>query len=208
MLNDDLDAKLELYEGVLCQIKRYETVARQKRYTGLFDILPDADGKGFGFRRNEDKIRTARRRFGYFVIFTTDTTATAKSIIRCYRDKDYDEKLFYDLKQYMGARRPRVHRQGTFDGKYSILMLALILRTWMKRKLHKYKTAHHLTLKRCIMKLSDIKMFIDDDEIRLLKSMTAEQRDLLGACSVDYESLEETVRQAILVQHKLNNYHN
>lgn len=198
LLNEDLDAKLERYESEISGIAWYKTVIKQKKYTSLFDFKKNEEGSGFSYVRNEEKINSVRSRFGYFVIFTTDIHATAQGIIDAYRDKDYDEKQFYDLKQYMGARRPRVHGQRTFDGKYAVLMIALIYRTWLKEKLRSYKTAHHLTLKRCMMKLSDIKMLVDSDEVRLLKSITAEQRALLEACSVDPDSLEATMREYIL----------
>ena len=118
MLNEDLDAKLERYEAEIDEIARYSTVIKKKKYTSLFDFEKNEKGCGFSYMRNEEKINFVRSRFGCFVIFTTDMNATAQGIIDAYRDKDYDEKQFYDLKQYMGARRPRVHGQKTFDGKY------------------------------------------------------------------------------------------
>lgn len=198
MLNEDLDCKLERYEEEMTSIAKYNTVIKKKKYVGLYDFFENENDKGFSYKRNEKKIHAARKRLGYFVIFTTDMRISAQKIIDVYRDKDYDEKQFYDLKQYMGARRPRVHRQEIYDGKYFVLMIALIFRTWLKKKLNSYKTAHHLTLKRCMVKLSDIKMFVAQDEVRLLKSITAEQRAILQLCSVNPETLEQKVYEAIL----------
>lgn len=198
MLNEDLDDKIERYMEEMESIVKYTTVTKHKKYTGLFDFHEVEGSKGYTYERNKEKILDARKRFGYFAVFTTDQHATAQNIIDAYRNKDFDEKQFYELKQYMDARRPRVHSQSAFDGKYTILVIALIMRTWLKEKLGSYKKAHHLTLKRIMIKLSDIRMFVDDDEIRLLKSLTAEQRDILALCGIDHDQLEMQYREALL----------
>ena len=191
MLNDDLTAKIIRYEREMNQIAKYDTVINKKKYTGLFDIDRSADGSGFTYRLNREKEIAARKYFGYFTIFTTDKNATANDIITYYRDKDLDEKMFYDMKVYMNGRRARTHKQSTFDGKYFIVFIALILRTWLKKKLGAYKKSHHLTLKRCLMKLSDVRIYQDESSVRYLKSVTAEQRELLRLCGVDAEQLEQ-----------------
>ena len=123
--------------------------------------------------------------------------ATADDIIKYYREKDLDEKMFYGIKVYMNGRHPRVHSQPAFEGKYFAVFLALILRTWLKQKLDDYKKSHHLTLKRCIMKLSDVRIYQDERGVRYLKAITAEQRTLLNLCGVDEEELEKTCRKIL-----------
>lgn len=198
LLNEDLDRKIESYERIeIPQIKKYATVTRKKRFTGLFDF-EEAEGGGFTFSRNAERIAEARRRFGYFTIFTTDPDATAGQIVSAYRDKDGVEKQFTELKQYMDARRPRVHSQQAFDGKYDVLMVSLILRRWLRNRLGGYMGAKHLTLERCLTKLSDIVMYVADDEVRLLKALTKEQRELLELCGVDPTKLEQRERASII----------
>lgn len=197
MLNDDLNAKIERYTMELRGIAKYQTAVRQTKYTNLFDIEMADDGKHFTFSLNREKELSARKYFGYFLIFTQDPLASPDDILRAYREKDLDEKMFYDIKVYMQGRRPRTHRQETFQGKYFAVLIALILRTWLKRKLAEYKKANHLTLKRCLMKLSDIRIYQDQSNIRFLKALTAEQRILLDACGVDVNHLESICKNKL-----------
>ena len=198
LLNEDLDRKIQSYErNEIPQIKKYSTVKRKKKFTGLFDF-EEAEGGGFTFSRNAEKIAEARRRYGYFTIFTTDPDATAEQIVTVYRDKDGVEKQFTELKQYMDARRARVHSQEAFDGKYDVLVVSLILRRWLRNRLGGYMGAKHLTLDDCLDKLSDIEMYIADDEVRLRKAMTKEQRELLELCGVDPAKLEQRERASII----------
>ena len=196
-LNDDLSSKIYRYREEIEIIAKYSTVIKHKKYTDLFDFVPNQGDNGFTYSLNKDKEIAARRNFGYFAIFTTDMKATADDIIKYYREKDLDEKMFYDIKVYMNGRHPRIHSQSRFEGKYFAVFLALILRTWLKQKLHDYKTAHHLTLKRCLMKLSDVRIYQDERGVRYLKSLTAEQRTLLNLCGVDEKVLETTCRKAL-----------
>ena len=198
LLNADLDAKLARYETEeIPEVKRYKTVIRKRRFTGLFDFEETEDGR-YTFSRNEGKIAEARRRFGYFTILTTDREATAREIVDAYREKDEDEKQFMDLKQFLGARRPRVHSQEALEGKYFVLLIALVLTKWLRERLGAYMSAHHLTLRRCLMKLSDVRMYVADDEVRLEKAITKEQRELLALCGVDADGLEERERASII----------
>ena len=144
------------------------------------------------------RIAEARRRFGYFTIHTTDREATAKEIVDAYREKDEDEKQCMGLKQFLGARRPRVHSQEALEGKYFVLLVALVLTKWLRERLGAYMSAHHLTLRRCLMKMSDVRMYVADDEVRLEKAITSEQRELLAPCGGDAEGLEERERASII----------
>lgn len=197
MLNDDLNAKIERYAMELQEIAKYETAVKHSKYTNLFDLKVDKNGVGFNFSLNREKELKSRKYFGYFLIFTQDTLASPEDILTAYREKDLDEKMFYDLKVYMEGKRPRVHRQETFQGKYFAVLIAIILRTWLKQRLRDYKMAYHLTLKRCLMKLSDIRIYQDQFDIRYLKALTAEQRKLLEICDVDANYLENLFKNTL-----------
>lgn len=191
MLNEDLTSKIERYKIEMNGIAKYDTVIKQKKYTDLFDITKNDNDKGFSYKENYAKINKIRHYFGYFILFTNDEDATASSIIEIYKEKGTVEKLFYDMKQYINARRIRVHKKSTFDGKYFITFISLILRRWLVNKLYQYKTAKHLTLKRCIMKLNDVMIYYNSRSIHLLKAITAEQRDLLNICNVNEDKMVE-----------------
>ena len=58
--------------------------------------------------------------------------------------------------------------------------------------------SHHLTLRRCLTKLSDVRMYVDEDEVRLEKAITKQQRELLELCGVDPARLEQEERESIV----------
>lgn len=196
-LNSDLNSKIDLYKIEMRNIKKYSTVIKNKKYTGLFDIKETQDNNGFEFMLNEEKVKNIRKYFGYFLIFTTDKNATANDILRCYREKDTDEKAFYEMKQYIGGRRTRIHKKSTFDGKYFVVFISLICRRWINKKLSEYKSAKHYTFKRCIMKLNDVRILQENNSIQLLKAITAEQREMLNLCGVDDKTLEYNAQKAM-----------
>lgn len=172
------------------KIKKYETVLSKKRYTELFDIIPDKNGKDYEYRLNETAVHECSKNYGYFLVFTTDHEATAEDILYYYREKDVDEKMFYQLKDYMEARRLHTHTQKTTDGKLFVLFIALIMRSRLYQKLKQYKTANHMTLEKCIRKLENIQVILRKNQSpRLVKELTRQQKDLLDIFQIDINKL-------------------
>ena len=100
----------------------------------------------------------------------------------------------------MDGRRPRVHSQQALDGKYGLLFICLIIRRWLRKRLEVYMGANNVPLKRCIMNLSDVKVYYDADEVRLEKAITKQQREMLEACGVDPKTLESRARETIVAR--------
>lgn len=197
MLNKNLNAKILKYKMELDKISKYSTVNKDKKYIKLFDIIKNEDNIRFTYKENKDKINAVRKYFGYFVIFTTDLTASCNDLLRAYREKDTDEKAFYEMKQYMEGRRTRVHKMSTFDAKYFLVFLSLICRLWINNKLDKFKRIKYYTFKRCLLKLENIRVIQQNNTIQILKAITAEQREMLQLCGVEVSSLEEKSRVAL-----------
>ena len=91
-----------------------------------------------------------------------------------------------------------MHARRGFDGKYDVLVISLILRRWLRDRLGGYMESRHMTLRRCLMKLSDVRMYVSDDEVRLEKAITKEQRELLELCGVDPARLVQSARASIV----------
>lgn len=176
------------------KVKKYETVIKKRRYTDLFEIIPDKNGKDYDFRINETAVQELSKNYGYFLIFTTDMEATTEDILYYYREKDVDEKMFYQLKDYMEARRLHTQTQKTTDGKLFVLFIALILRCSLYQKLKEYKTIHHMTLQKCIRKLENIQFVIRKNHApRLAKELTSQQREMLDIFGLDINKLMEEI---------------
>lgn len=174
------------------KIKKYSTVIKKTRYTDLFEIIKEGEN-GYTYRLKEDEIQEKANNYGYFLVFTTDTQASADDILYYYREKDIDEKMFYQLKNYEELNRLRTHNQKTTDGKIFNLFVSPIIRNYMQQKLKSYMSINHLTLEKCILKLEDIKIIkIKDQPPRLLKELTKQQKELLKILGVDiYKTLEK-----------------
>lgn len=120
--------------------------------------------------------------------------ATAEDILYYYREKDVDEKMFYQLKDYMEARRLHTQTQKTTDGKLFVLFIALIIRSSLYQKLKEYKIIHHLTLcvEKCIRKLENIQVVTRKNHApRLVKELTKQQRELLEIFDLNIDKLME-----------------
>ena len=192
----DLRSKIARYEFELKRSrKKYKTIIQEKKYTKLFTIKEKENSYGFTFEINEEEIESISSNYGYFLVFTTDFNATANNIIHYYREKDIDEKMFYALKNYNDLDRLRTHQQKTTDGKIFVTFISLILRSWLNSKLYEYKKRTHLSLKKIILKMSDIQYLRSKNEVRFLKSLTKEQKDILDIFLVNIEDFEQKIKK-------------
>ena len=178
----------ELDEG---KVKKYETVIKKKRYTDLFKITPLENG-GYSYELDNKAIDDYSRNYGYFLVFTTDKKSTANDILYYYRAKDVDEKMFYQLKDYIGMRRLRTHQQKTTEGKIFNLFIALIIRNYIYQKIDEFKRINHLTFNKCIRKLENIQLVTRKNQPpRLSKAVTKQQRELLEIFDLNIEKILE-----------------
>lgn len=195
---EDLKSRMARYTDELKHgRKKYSTVIKYKKYTELFEIKPKETSNYYTFELDQDKTKQMSENYGYFLIFTTDSKATANDIIYYYREKDIDEKMFYALKNYSDMNRLKTHSQKTTDGKIFVTFISLILRSWMNQKLYDYKKGTKLTLKKIIYKLDDIKVLHSKKECRYLKTVTKEQRNLMQIFGLNTEDLEKKAKKKL-----------
>lgn len=187
MMVESLKNKLSKLEEDLKKkkIKKYETIKNKQKYTKYFDIYKTSDG--YDYQLKEEEIENEAKYFGYYLVFTNDDKISADDLLYYYREKDVDEKVFYQLKNYMGARRIRTHNQDTTDGKMFTLFIGLVIRSWIYQKIEEYKKAHYMTLEACFNKLDNIQVIQTNGETRLVKALTKEQKDLLQQFEIDIE---------------------
>ena len=56
----------------------------------------------------------------------------------------------------------------------------------------------HYTLKRCVLKLNNVRILRQGDDVQLLKAITAEQREMLQLCNVNIDGLCDIARNVLL----------
>lgn len=174
-------------------IKKYSTVVTKKEYTDLFDITEDGK-EGYTYKLKEEQIQKHADNYGYYLVFTTNMNTSAEDILYYYKEKDTDEKMFYQLKDNMGFYRLRTHDEKTTSGKIFTLFIGLIIRSYMQKTLKEYMIINNMTFERCMEKMEDIKALqIHGQPPMLLKEITKKQREILELFGIDINSVPDNV---------------
>jgi transposase len=167
----ELSERVELLSAELSALKRYPK-SKKGRYSKYFILVKHETGSGFDFRANNADIDRLRQSKGFFLIFSTDMTASSEDILYYYRAKDADEKLFDQIKVDMQGGRVRTHNERTTDGKIFVTFVALAIRAYMLGKLGKYIAANSTSLKKVLNKLENIIIVSGSGECRFAKALT------------------------------------
>lgn len=165
-----------------------EPPARTLHYDRYFKINRKKDG-GLGFVRDNAKIDTLISRCGFFIIVETDFEASSLEILMTYRQRDVVEKSFDDLKNELDMKRLHCHSDQTTEGKMFVAFFALIIRSFMLKKLRAYFSETGATFATVIKELCKIKYVQTKDGKKLLSPITKKQRDILNACGLSAEDL-------------------
>ncbi len=202
-LCNEMSERIQILKAELGKLKRYPT-SKLKRYSRYFKITKHDTDSGFDFELDSDNIDKLRFRKGFFLIFTTDKTATHDDILCHYRAKDAAEKLFDQIKTDMHGNRIRTHNEHTTNGKTFVTFVALALRTFMLGKLKQFMVDNSISLKKVLNQLENIMIFTSSTTGRFAKALSKKQKDILSA----FEKLEvlECSADAILSSIPIGGY--
>lgn len=114
--------------------RKYSTAVKDGRYTSLFDIAPHDGDAGYDWARSAEKIEEATRRNGFAVIFSSREGDEASRIVFSYREKDADEKVFYEWKNPLESARLHTHGRETTEGKAFVLFLSAVINAYVRRR--------------------------------------------------------------------------
>ena len=180
-------------DNLTAELKELKKMPRSTKYKKYFILKKHENDDGFDFELDLDKMDNIMKYHGYFLIFTTNKNFTCEEILHHYREKDVDEKMFYQIKDPMRGNRNRTHNLDTTNGKLFVTFLATVIRSEMYRLLKDYIKGHSLTLKIVIDKLANIAVVGGREGIHLVKEITKEQREILtvlGAVDKLRDSIE------------------
>lgn len=113
-----------------------------ERYQKFYDehFIISTRGRG-GKRHVEDKVPLsdlmAGMNFGYWVLYT-DMEKNAFIALNDYRDRNFIEAGFDDLKGATDAKRLRVHRTKSVYGRIFVQFIAQVMRTWMRNRISSF----------------------------------------------------------------------
>jgi len=70
--------------------------------------------------------------------------------LRVYRDKDYVEKCFDDLKNQLDIKRLRIHTSSTLDGRLFVQFIASIYMSALRKKMRDVGLIKKYTLRKLL----------------------------------------------------------
>ena len=183
----ELSEHINRLKAELSATKRYPK-SKLCRYTPYFIITKHANGNGFDYAVDVDKVEKARKSKGFFMIFSTDAESTPENVLAQYRAKDAVEKLFAQIKCDMDGGRIRTHNERTTDGKTFVTFIACVIRSYMLNKLSKYLLHNSTSLKKVFNQLSNIIIVSSSNGFRFTKALSKKQKDIIK-CFEDVEGI-------------------
>jgi transposase len=188
-LCNELSELINRLKAELAALKRYPK-SKLKRYEPYFTINKHANGTGFDYNVDVNKVENIRKHKGFFLIFTTDRDSTPEDTLYHYRAKDAIEKLFDQIKCDMGGNRIRTHNEQTTDGKIFVTFIACIIRSYLLTKLNQFLTDNSTSLKKVLSQLSNIMIISKSKEFRLTKALTKKQKQILKLFTADTDIMD------------------
>ena len=183
-LCNELSEHINRLNAELAALKRYPK-SKLNRYEQYFVITKHENDSGFDYSVDLEKVNNARKRKGFFMIFTTDMDATPEDTLFHYRAKDVVEKLFDQIKCDMEGNRIRTHNEQTTDGKVFVTFIACVIRTYLLSKLSQYLLDSSTSLKKALSQLSNIAIISGAGGLRFTKAMTKKQKQILKVFAAD-----------------------
>ena len=183
-LCNELSEKINRLNAELAALKRYPK-SKLSRYEPYFVITKHDSDSGFDYHVDVEKVNNARKRKGFFMIFTTDMDATPEDTLFHYRAKDVVEKLFDQIKCDMEGNRIRTHNEQTTDGKVFVTFIACVIRTYLLNKLSRHLTDSSTSLKKALSQLSNITIISGQGGFRFTKALTKKQKSILKSFAAD-----------------------
>jgi transposase len=140
---------------------------------------------GISVRLKEDLVEKAQANLGWFVLFSNDVR-DAESALDIYRNRDLVEKAFGDLKGRLNFRRPRVQSMATLDGKLFIEFIALILLSYIKKRMQDNSLFDKYTLPELLDELDVIEAMVPNGRKRpKLCEVTTQQMTIYKTMAID-----------------------
>ena len=171
------------------KIKNYQTILKNNKYSKLYDIIPHKDDNGYDYMRSKEKIEEQIKNNGYALVFTNIEHTTSEDIVFFYREKDADEKIFYELKNPLNSNRYHTHGLKTTEGKTFVLFISTIINRYIRNKYRNYLIKKGLSLKELYKKLDLIESIKIKNDYVLASPLSKTQKEALNYLDFDINKL-------------------
>ncbi|MEO1785358.1 IS1634 family transposase [Thermodesulfobium sp. 4217-1] len=155
----------------------------QTLYEKYFEIS-NTPVRGLKILPNEDAIADAVKDFGFFALISNDIKDPI-SALQIYRNKDLVEKAFGNLKERLNLRRLSVSSEQSLDGKLFVEFIALIILSYIKKKMQDNSLFKDYTMQEMLDELDIIECFELPGKKIQLGEITKKQIQLYEKLGVD-----------------------
>ena len=176
------------------ELKGKQTIIDEERYKKYFDITIN-DDKTFSYIKKYDSIDEEKENAGFFALATSRLDYSVDEILTLFRNKDYIEKSFDDLKNYLDSDRLRVHTDEALNGKIFITFIALILKSQINKIMIEEIKQNKTNTKKILLELKKIKVTTLHNEDTILLPLTKTQKDILKRFNISSEEIKKSVLQ-------------
>ena len=106
--------------------------------------------------------------------------------LRVYRDKDYVEKCFDDLKNQLDMKRLRIHTSSTMDGRLFIQFIALIYLSALRKKMRDTGLTEKYTVRELLLEMETLTQIRYSGKYgHILTEITKPQRQIMESLGID-----------------------
>ena len=148
----------------------------EKDYQKFF-IIKRTPKQGLQVTVKNDAISEAKRYFGFFALITNEKM-DAFTALMLYRMKDVIEKAFGNIKERLNLRRLLVSSERNLDGKLFVEFVALILISYINRKMQDLGLYKDYTMQQLLDKLDVIECFLSPGHDLRVGEIHDQQKEL------------------------------
>ena len=177
-MKDLLTYKTELETGQL--------VSNHADAYQTFFTIKETPVRGRKVLFNKEAIQKYCNRYaGFYVLLTNDIKDPVEAL-RVYRDKDYVEKCFDDLKNQLDMKRLRIHTSSTMDGRLFIQFIALIYLSALRKKMRDTGLTEKYTVRELLLEMETLTQIRYSGKYgHILTEITKPQRQIMESLGID-----------------------
>ncbi|MDI3543124.1 MAG: hypothetical protein PWP57_727 [Candidatus Atribacteria bacterium] len=177
-MEDLLTYKTELETGQLVSnhVDAYQT----------FFTIKETPVRGRKALFNQEAIQKYRNRYAGFYVFLTNDIKDPVEALWVYRDKDYVEKSFDDLKNQLDMKRLRIHTSSTMDVRLFIQFIALIYLSALRKKMRDTGLTEKCTVWELLLEMETLTQIRYSGKYgHILTEITKPQRQIMESLGID-----------------------
>jgi transposase len=158
----------------------------ENQYKRYFDVKATPK-RGIKATVKEEAVLQAKKYFGFFALLTKETM-DAVMALETYRNKDFVEKAFGNLKERLDLRRTLLSSELSLEGKPFIEFVALIYLSYIKKQMQNTDLFKKYTLLGVLDKLDVIECFESAGQQLRVGELLEKQKEIYHCLGVNQPS--------------------